>query len=135
MRRHRAVQQAEGVALVILGVTTTMRTAAVVNITAIFEEEDFEDFEAVFYRTLADFNNNSKDIHWFGHAVIARRDLKATISAVCSLMEGRRSSLHVLIVFGNVSTIQTVNLLSQTLGIPMMGYMMDKGDGYIQVGR
>lgn len=121
------------VALFVLGVTTTMRTAVRVNITAIFEEEDFEDFEAVFYRTLNDFNNASKDIYWFGQAVPAQRDLKATISAVCSLMEGRRSSLHVLVVFGNVSTIQTVNLLSQSLGIPMMGYMMDKGDGYIQV--
>lgn len=122
-----------GVALFVLGVTTTMRTAVRVNITAIFEEEDFEDFEAVFYRTLNDFNNASKDIHWFGQAVTVGRDLKATISAVCNLMEGRRSSLHVLVVFGNVSTIQTVNLLSQSLGIPMMGFMMDKGDGYIQV--
>lgn len=122
-----------GVALFVLGVTTTMRSATVVNITAIFEEKNFEDFEAVFYRTLNDFNNASQDIRWFGHAVAARRDLKGTISDVCKLMEGRRSSLHVLVVFGNVSTIQTINLLSQTLGIPMMGYMMDKADGYIQV--
>lgn len=122
-----------GVALIVLGVCTTMRTATVVNITAVFEEEDFEDFQAVFYRTLNDFNNASKDIRWFGHAVVANQDVKETISAVCNLMEGRRSSLHVLIVFGNVSTIQTMNMLSQTLGIPMMGYMTNKGDGYIQV--
>ena len=112
-----------------------MRSAVRVSITAIFEEEDFDDFQAVFYRTLREFNNASQDIHWFGEAVAAGKDLKATVSAVCNKMEGRRSSLHVLVVFGNVTTIQTVNLLSQTLGIPMMGFMMDKGDGYIQVRR
>ncbi|KAL8586118.1 hypothetical protein ACOMHN_065081 [Nucella lapillus] len=121
-----------GLTLLVLGVVTTMRAAVRVNITAIFEEEHFQDLQAVFYRTLRDFNNASQDVHWFGQAVPARSDLKDTLSAVCNLMEGRRSSLHVLVVFGNVSTIQTVNLLSQTLGIPVLGFMMDKGDGYIQ---
>ncbi|XP_076440488.1 glutamate receptor ionotropic, NMDA 3A-like isoform X2 [Babylonia areolata] len=116
-----------------VSVVTAMNGTVRITITAIFEEKDVEDLEVVFYRTIQEFNNGSDDLTWFGQAVTAGQDVKETLSALCNLMEGRRSSLHVLVVFGNMSTIQTVSLLSQTLGIPMMGYMMDKGDGHIQV--
>ena len=105
-----------------------------VNITAVFEAEDFEEYQTVFFRTLQDFNNASQGrVHFFGQVVLADPDYVTTISNLCNLLEGRLSSSHVLLVFGKVSTVQTYNLLSQSLGIPLMGYMTDKDDGYVQV--
>lgn len=103
------------------------------NITAVFEDQDMDDFAPVFYRALADLENESVIFTWKGHALGASRDLMTMVTNICAHFQGDRSQVRLIIVFGRVNTVQTVNLLSESLGIPVIGYIMDKGDGYVQV--
>ncbi|XP_005102967.3 uncharacterized protein LOC101845254 [Aplysia californica] len=104
-----------------------------VNITAVFEERDLDDFVPIFERALQNIRNESKSFTWAGHALSASHDMKTMITKMCTHFQGDRSHARLLIVFGRVQTVQTVNLLSEALGIPVLGYMLDKGDGYVQV--
>lgn len=105
----------------------------IVNITAVFEMEDLDDYQPIFDRALADFVNDSVIFTWTGHVLGASRDLKAIMTEMCAHFQGDRSQVRLIVVFGNVRTVQTVNLVSEALGIPVIGYMLDKGDGFIQV--
>ncbi|CAG5120546.1 unnamed protein product, partial [Candidula unifasciata] len=104
----------------------------VVNITAVFEEEDLDDYLPIFDRALADLINNSNIFTWAGHVLSSSKDLKKMMTEMCAHFQGDKSQVRLIVVFGKVRTVQTVNLISQALGIPVVGYMLDKGDGYIQ---
>lgn len=63
----------------------------------------------------------------------ASTDLKQMMTDLCSHFYGDKSHVRLLVVFGTVRTMHTVNLVSQSLGIPVIGYIMDMGDGHVQV--
>lgn len=105
----------------------------VVNITAVFEEEDLDDFLPIFDNALAVLINDSKIFTWAGHVLSSSPDLKRMMTEMCAHFQGDKSQVRLIVVFGRVRTVQTVNLISQALGIPVIGYMLEKGDGYIQV--
>lgn len=105
----------------------------VINITAVFEEQDLDDFIPIFEGALANLINESVIYTWTGHVLSATRDLRSVLTRICGHFEGDRSQVRLIVVFGKVRTVQTVNIISEALGVPVIGYMVDKGDGYVQV--
>ncbi|KAK3777591.1 hypothetical protein RRG08_021708 [Elysia crispata] len=103
-----------------------------VNITAVFEQHDIDDFKPVFERAISELKNRSIKYSWGGKVILAKRDLRDMVTQLCTYFQGDRSHVRLIVVFGRVETVQTVNLISETLGIPVIGYMLDKGDGYVQ---
>ncbi|KAI8774283.1 glutamate receptor ionotropic, NMDA 3A isoform X2 [Biomphalaria glabrata] len=107
-----------------------------INITAIFEEEDMDDFVPEFERALRDIvGHNNSLFSWSGKALVAYRDVKKMVSMLCAHFQGDRSHVRLIIVFGRNATIQTINIVSEALGIPVLGYVIQRGDGYMQVNR
>ena len=104
-----------------------------VNITAVFEHGDLDDFKPVFEKAVGELHNHSNHFVWHGHAILAKKDLRDMVTQLCTHFYGDRSNIRLIIVFGRVDTVQTVNLISESMGIPVIGYMLDKGDGYVQV--
>ncbi|GFR93426.1 hypothetical protein ElyMa_004377800 [Elysia marginata] len=103
------------------------------NITAVFEQQDVDDFRPVFERTISELKNRSHKYYWGGKVILAKKDLRDMVTQLCTYFQGDRSHLRLIVVFGRVETVQTVNLISEALGIPVIGYMLDKGDGYVQI--
>ena len=106
-----------------------------VNITAIFEDRELEEFTPVFYNALTNIANESSQFRWSGHVMRAVKDLKAMVSAMCSHFKGDKSQYRLIIVFGKIRTVHTVNVMSEALGIPVLGYILKKRDGHLQVRR
>ncbi|RUS80207.1 hypothetical protein EGW08_012032 [Elysia chlorotica] len=103
------------------------------NVTAVFELDDIDDFNPVFERALSELQNHSIKYSWGGTVILAKRDLRDMVTQLCTYFQGDRSHVRLIVVFGRVETVQTVNLISEALGIPVIGYMLDKGDGYVQL--
>ncbi|CAG5128970.1 unnamed protein product, partial [Candidula unifasciata] len=112
--------------------TTIPPVKPVINITAVFEEQDLDDYIPIFERALVDLINESTIFTWTGRVLSATSDLRSLLTGTCAHFEGDRSQVRLIVVFGRVRTVQTVNLISEALGIPVIGYMVDKGDGYVQ---
>ncbi|XP_071117888.1 glutamate receptor ionotropic, NMDA 3A-like isoform X1 [Haliotis cracherodii] len=103
----------------------------VINIGAVFDTVEYDNFKKVFYAAVDDFNNSSQKIHIFGDAVTAQMGLRDTISLTCSMLE--QKSIHLFLVFGNASTIHSINNIAQYLGIPVMGYMTDMREKHVKI--
>ncbi|KAH9523737.1 hypothetical protein Btru_040785 [Bulinus truncatus] len=104
-----------------------------INITAIFEEEDVDDFLPEFDKVLQGLAaQNGSAFWWTGQVLVAQRDVRKMMTTLCSHFQGDKSHVRLILVFGRKMTIQTVNIVSETLGIPVLGYVINKGDGHMQ---
>ncbi|KAK6179970.1 hypothetical protein SNE40_012208 [Patella caerulea] len=119
------------VVLVITCVCQVTCRHPVVNIGAVFADAEYEQFQRTFYAAISDFNNSSERLKMYGKAMVAQGDFYDTVTSMCSMLESR--SFHLLIVFGNTTTVHSVNVMAQYLDIPVIGYSRQADDEYFQV--
>ncbi|XP_055956273.1 glutamate receptor ionotropic, NMDA 3A-like [Patella vulgata] len=67
----------------------------------------------------------------YGEAMVAQGDFYDTVTSMCSMLESR--SFHLLIVFGNTTTVHSVNVMAQYLDIPVIGYSRQADDEFFQL--
>ena len=93
-----------------------------VSIGAVFDR-DYNHYSDLFFRTLAlqqDFIHGGK---MQGFAFPAFEELYHNLKGVCSLLE--KNNILAFVVVGTKQTINTISLIAEPLGIPLLAYIVD----------
>jgi len=108
--------------LYILSCTFFIRAYTIQNISigAIFEASEYEHYSNIFYKAIKDQKEFVNGVKLDGFAMLALDDLYDTLQGVCSVFD--RNNIVAFIVVGSKKTINAITLISEPLGIPILGY-------------
>ncbi|OWF44765.1 Glutamate receptor ionotropic, NMDA 3A [Mizuhopecten yessoensis] len=92
-----------------------------VSIGAVFEEPEFEHFSNIFYNALQEHRDLIDGGILQGVTIPSMNNLYDSLKGICSVLESNNTIAF--IVLGSKETVNALTLLTEPLGIPVLGYI------------
>ncbi|XP_033739039.1 uncharacterized protein LOC117326401 [Pecten maximus] len=92
-----------------------------VSIGAVFEEPDFQHFSNIFYTALKEQQDLADGGILQGVSIPSMNNLYDSLKGICSVL--KTNNTIAFIVVGSKETVNALTLLTEPLGIPVLGYI------------
>ena len=105
-----------------------------VTIGAIFEPSEFTRFNEIFEQTISEQEGTYNGVSFRGVAIPSMENLYDNIRGLCNFISNNTdNNVVAFIVFGSRKTLNSISLVTETLGVPVLGYVTDKEDTHQRV--